>query len=140
MKHKDGYRKEFGYKAEKIALQYYIKAGFTPLAQNVTTRNSELDLVLHKKSREKDRKGIEQEVSEILFVEVKAVGVNNISEIKPEDNFTPAKQKHFKRGIELYLAKTKDRVDRIRIDLACVYYHREGDRWSIKVYDNIILD
>ena len=56
------------------------------------------------------------------------------------------KPKYFKRGIELYLTKNKlNNIPdlNIRIDLACVYCHisRPDDKkWTIKTYENIILD
>ncbi len=134
------HNKDLGYAAEQIVLARYVKAGWNLLDQNKTERGSELDLVLEKTHRKGERI-----TREILFVEVKALESDNIDGLTPEDNFTSAKQRHFRRGIELYLSKNKLHEDniRIRIDLACVYHHRhkpKAEEWSIKVYENIILE
>ena len=121
------HNKELGNKGELLARKHDTKIGYTLLNQKVHSRNSELDLVF--------KKG-----AEILFVEVKTVEVGGIVNVQPEDNFTWGKQKHFKRGIELYLVKSEKEYIDIRIDLACVYYHVHKNTWTIKIYENIILE
>ena len=147
MKSDNMHNKDLGYAAESIARKYYENKGWSLLAENETARGSELDLVM-----EKSEMGVDMSVSrEILFVEVKSAAVDingrfGYDNIRPEDNFTKSKQKYFKRGIELYLTKNKLNNTtnlRIRIDLACVYCHTsrsEDKKWTIKTYENIILD
>ena len=136
MNQNDLHNKTLGYAAENVAKRYYENLGWYIVSQNQTERGSELDLVFRKDSGNK---------AQILFVEVKSVETNNRDKLTPEDNFTKSKQKYFKRGIELYLAKNKlisDNLD-IRIDLACVYYHShkpKQEQWTIKIYENIILE
>jgi putative endonuclease len=121
------WNKDLGKQGELLALSIYQKKGYRLLSQNETYRNSELDLVLEKNN-------------EILFVEVKTVLAENREGVRPEDNFGKQKQKAFRRGIELYLVKHKVKYENIRIDLACIYYHSNEDKWSYKLYENIILE
>ena len=138
------HNKNLGYAAEEIVKKYYEKMGYILLSQNKTERGSELDLVMEKHSVPEQKGDASRE---ILFIEVKACqiieqGRVNSYEIRPEDNFTKSKQRYFKRGIELYLTKNKLYSQNISIciDLACVYYHKNENKWSIKTYKNIILD
>ena len=121
------HNKDLGNRGESIAEQYYIKKGYVLLHQKVNSRNSELDLVFEKDDY-------------VLFVEVKTIEIGGRESLQPEDNFTWGKQRHFKRGIELYLVKSDKKYKNIQIDLACVYYHVHKKTWTIKVYANIILD
>jgi putative endonuclease len=121
------HNKELGNKGESLAQKHYEKIGYVLLNQKVNSRNSELDLVFEKGG-------------EILFVEVKTVEIGGRVSMQPEDNFTWGKQRHFKRGIELYLVKSEKKYKDIRIDLACVYYHVHKNTWTIKTYENIILE
>ena len=165
MKSDNMHNKDLGYAAEKVARKYYENKGWSLLAENETARGSELDLVMEKSgksfvdidskslditTKNKERGGVDVS-REILFVEVKSAAVDingrfGYDNIRPEDNFTKSKQKYFKRGIELYLTKNKlNNITnlRIRIDLACVYCHTsrsEDKKWTIKTYENIILD
>lgn len=132
------WNKVLGRKGESVAMSFYLKRGWELIRHNEQTRNTELDLIFTK-SFLKDRIVMQ----EILFVEVKTVIAENRAGLTPEDNFTKQKQKHFKRGIEKFLAKCteKNRMpDKIRIDLACVYHHTIINQWTIKVYENIILE
>jgi len=121
------WNKDLGKQGEALTLSIYQKKGYKLLSQNETYRNSELDLVL-----END--------DEILFVEVKTVLAENREGVRPEDNFGRQKQKAFRRGIELYLVKHRVKHQKIRIDLSCVYYHEKEEKWSYKLYENIILE
>ena len=130
------HNKELGDSGESVAKKYYINKGFNFLKANSRTRNSELDLVFEGK-----------EGVDILFVEVKTLEYGkgrNVDSLTPEDNFGYKKQKMFKRGIEQYLFKTNKGYENIRIDLACLYRNldKKGQvgEWSIKVYENIILE
>lgn len=139
-KYANMHNKNLGFSAESIARKWYEKRGWTLANQNSRTRNSELDLVMYK--------NIEGSSStEYLFVEVKSLEVGkgvNKENLKPEDNFTKAKQKMFKRGIEQYLARNSLYPKVLRTDLACVYHNLDSlgvsGEWSIKVYDNMILE
>ena len=147
MKSDNMHNKDLGYAAESIARKYYENKGWVLVVQNKAERGSELDLVMEKYTEEES-----VSVSrEILFVEVKSAAVDingrfGYDNIRPEDNFTKSKQKYFKRGIELYLTKNKlNNITnlKIRIDLACVYCHTsrsEDKKWTIKTYENMILD
>jgi Holliday junction resolvase-like predicted endonuclease len=134
------HNKNLGFNAESIARKWYEKRGWAPANQNSRTRNSELDLVMFRLIENTSN-------TEYLFVEVKSLEIGqgkNKDNLKPEDNFTKAKQKMFRRGIEQYLMKNALYPKQIRTDLACVYHNMEklggAGEWSIKVYDNIILE
>jgi Holliday junction resolvase-like predicted endonuclease len=151
MKEKDSsHNKTLGFNAESIARKWYERRGWLLENQNSRTRNSELDLVMTKK--DKQSSVYSESFGEIyrleyLFVEVKSLEIGqcvNKNNLKAEDNFTKSKQRMFRRGIEQYLMKNKINPDKIRTDLACVYHNtdklgREGE-WSIKIYENIILE
>lgn len=122
-----GQHKILGNKGESVAQRHYEKLGCTLLSQNARTRNSELDLVF--------RLG-----DTIIFVEVKTLEIGESSDLLAEDNFTRAKRFHFKRAVEQYLFKEKPSFKNLQIDLACVYYHTEKDVWTIKLYENLILE
>lgn len=129
------HNKNFGYNSETIVKKYYERLGWTLLEQNKTEKGSEIDLIMQKSGKSLAYK-------DILFIEVKAIEINNKEGLTPEDNFTKLKQRNFKRGIELYLTKNnlyKENI-RIRIDLACLYYHKYKNEYTIKIYDNIILE
>jgi Holliday junction resolvase-like predicted endonuclease len=131
LKQKDSkHNKKFGNFGESIAKKHYEKQGYLTVSQNKTEKGSELDLVL------KDKEGVE-----MVFVEVKSMIIDNKNKLTPEDNFTKQKQKFFKRGIELFLVKNKvEESVKIRIDLACVYLDNIKKTYSIKIYENIILE
>jgi putative endonuclease len=122
-----GQHKILGNKGENVAQQYYQGRGCTLLSQNSRTRNSELDLVFMRDET-------------IIFVEVKTLEIGDRSNLLGEDNFTRAKRFHMKRAIEQYIFKEKPNFKNIQIDLACVYYHTEKDLWTIKLYENLILE
>ncbi len=122
-----GQHKILGNKGEGVAQKHYEKLGCTLLSQNSRTRNSELDLVFMRDET-------------IIFVEVKTLEIGDRSNLLGEDNFTRAKRFHLKRAIEQYLFKKKPSFKNIQIDLACVYYHTEKDLWTIKLYENLILE
>ena len=132
---KNMHNKDLGYRAEAIAKIYYEKIGWASRDQNVTYRGSELDLVMEREYISGGKSGVE-----FLFVEVKAMEIGGRDGLTPEDNFSRAKQKHFKRGIEVYLVKSNVKPLSIRIDLACLYYNPMKNSWSIKIYPNIILE
>ena len=138
------HNKDLGDQGELLAMNHYILKNYTLLSKNSRARNSEIDLVFIKDK-------------EILFAEVKTVQIDVTHEskmnIKPEDNFTYGKRQKFKRGINRFLyeySKKNKSFDiekyQININLACVYKkvnnkiaeHRV--EWSIKIYNNIILD
>lgn len=122
------HNKELGKKGEDLVKNHYIKKGFENIYQNVYFKGSELDLVF---LRDK----------EIHFVEVKTIAISQETKILPEDNFTWIKQKHFKRGIEIFLVKNKQYSSyEIKITLACVYFRIREGKWSIKLYENLILE
>jgi Holliday junction resolvase-like predicted endonuclease len=134
------HNKNLGFNAETIARKWYEKRGWTLVNQNSRTRNSELDLVMHRIIENTSN-------TEYLFVEVKSLEIGqgkNKDNLKPEDNFTKSKQKMFRRGIEQYLMKNALYPKSIRTDLACVYHNIDNlggaGEWSIKVYDNLILE
>lgn len=127
------WNKDLGRQGEALALSIYEKKGYTLLKKNEVYRNSELDLILEKE-------GDMPEAKEILFVEVKTVIAENREGVQPEDNFGKQKQRAFKRGIELFLVKQKIKYENIRIDLACIYYHKDSEKWTYKLYENIILE
>jgi Holliday junction resolvase-like predicted endonuclease len=142
--HKDKYEsmhnKTLGFNAESIARKWYEKKGWELINQNSRTRNSELDLVMSKNIRVGGE-------DEYLFVEVKSLEIGqglNRDNLKPEDNFTKSKQKMFRRGIEQYLVRNSLSPKKLQIDLACVYHNLDKlggvGEWSIKVYENIILE
>jgi Holliday junction resolvase-like predicted endonuclease len=139
-KYSNMHNKNLGFNAESIARKWYEKRGWTLANQNSRTRNSELDLVMYKNIDNTTN-------TEYLFVEVKSLEIGrgmNKDNLKPEDNFTKSKQKMFKRGIEQYLAKNAIYPKALRTDLACVYHNLDmlgaAGEWSIKVYDNMILE
>lgn len=122
-----GQHKTLGNNGEKIALRHYENNGYKLISQNSRTRNSEIDLVFKKSDT-------------ILFVEVKTLEIGDRSNLLAEDNFTNSKKFHLKRGIEQYIFKEKPDFKNIQIDLACVYYHTEKGVWTIKLYENLILE
>ena len=140
VKNTNMHNKSLGFNEETVARKWYEKRGWTLAIQNSRTRNSELDLVMYKNVENTNN-------TEYLFIEVKSLEIGkglNKDNLKPEDNFTKAKQKMFRRGIEQYLARNSLYPKVIRTDLACVYHNlnnlgAEGE-WSIKVYDNMILE
>jgi Holliday junction resolvase-like predicted endonuclease len=123
------YNKEFGKKGEDLIRNLYSKKNFECIHQNLYFKGSELDLVFLKEK-------------EIHFVEVKTIKIiSHVTHILPEDNFTWQKQKHFKRGIEIFLAKNRQYRDyEIKITLACVYHQERAGQWSVKLYENLILE
>lgn len=146
------HNKNFGWNGESLAKKYYEQKGWSFIAQNLTEKGSEIDLIMQRTVEEDTEKNqVSHEKSnnrpdnmpvELLFVEVKSMEVNNKDNLTPEDNFTKSKQRFLRRGIELYLSKNKlhNKNINIRIDLACVYYHRSENKHTIKVYENIILE
>ena len=130
------HNKLLGNRGEAVAKKYYMDKGFIFLQENSRTRNSEIDLIFEDVSGHS-----------LLFVEVKTLEYGegrNLNNLTPEDNFGYKKQKMFRRGIEQYLFKANKKIKEIRIDLACVYRNMnkigETGEWSIKVYQNIILE
>lgn len=154
MSDKNKHNKNLGFNAETIAKKWYEKQGWLLEEQNSRTRNSELDLVMRRltpsiESNKIFSKNIDVggDAFEYLFVEVKSLEIGsglNRDNLKPEDNFTKGKQKMFRRAIEQYLVKGKLKPIIIRTDLACIYHNLDKlggvGEWSIKVYENIILD
>lgn len=150
------HNKKLGWNAEALARKYYERQGWSFIAQNLTEKGSEIDLIMQKSlnykaytniSHENNKNIVNNEGSfnketKLLFVEVKSVEIDNKDKLTPEDNFTKSKQRFLKRGIELYLTKNKlyNSDIEIRIDLACVYYHKKENKYTIKVYENIILE
>jgi Holliday junction resolvase-like predicted endonuclease len=139
-KHDNMHNKNLGFKAESIARKWYEKRGWMLAAQNSRTKNSELDLVMYKNIENTNN-------TEYLFVEVKSLEIGkgaNKDDLRAEDNFTKSKQKKFKRGIEQYMFKNSIYPKKLRTDLACVYHNLDlvGDagEWTIKIYNNIILE
>lgn len=137
----DLYKKQFGNSGENLVREYYENLDWKLLHQNKTEKGSEIDLIMEKFVADKDT----HKKRVVLFIEVKTVDVTNRQKILPEDNFTKPKQKHLKRGVELYLTKNKlhsvgVKDLQIRIDLACVYYDNTDKRHSIVTYENIILE
>lgn len=139
MLNKDRHNKNLGDKGEGLVLNFYKNNGWEIYVQNFTARGSELDLVFTK-SEEKEGNG----KVKWLFVEVKSavMNVNSANQIRPEDNFTKNKIKHFKRGIEYFMLKNginqfTDNIE-IQIDLACVYFFEKETR--LKIYKNIIFE
>ena len=122
-----GQHKTLGNTGEAVAKKYYENKGFLILSSNFRTRNSEIDFVARK-------------VQTLVFVEVKSLEIGSTHNLLAEDNFTWQKRKHFKRAIEQYLLKEKPAFKNLQIDLACVYYHTNGGQWTIKLYENIILE
>jgi Holliday junction resolvase-like predicted endonuclease len=130
------HNKTFGNNAERIVAKQYEKRGWVHLQDNFRTRNSELDLIFMDNAGET-----------LLFVEVKALEIGsglNYLNLTPEDNFTKSKQKMFRRGIEQYLALSKNSNKNIRIDLACIIHDVDklgkAGEWRLKLYENVILD
>lgn len=162
------HNKNLGRQGENLARNYYEKQGWELITQNKTEKGSELDLVMGRGcdslknkiyldserntyQNDNPQDSISQETreqlpqymkKEILFIEVKTLEILDNPTLTAEDNFTKTKQRNFRRGIELYLVKNKINTDSIsiRIDLACVYHHKNNDKWTIKVHNNIILD
>ncbi len=130
------HNKSLGTHSELLVAKQYSKKGWLQVEKNHRTRNSELDLIF-----------MDENGETLLFVEVKAIEIGqnlNYFNLSPEDNFTKGKQRMFRRGIEQYLALSKNTNKNIRIDLACIVHDvdRGGEigEWRIKIYENIILD
>ena len=141
------HNKNFGFDGEAIAKKHYEKQGWSFIAQNLTEKGSEIDLIFKRNITNTNQNDISQETKqnnqeEILFIEVKSMEIDNKDNLTPEDNFTKSKQRFLKRGVDLYLTKNKlyNTDIEIRIDLVCIYYHKKGNKYSIKIYENIILD
>ena len=122
-----GQHKILGNNGENIAQKYYEKAGYFVISKNIRTRNSELDFVVKKNDT-------------IIFVEVKTLEIGNKLNFLADDNFTKRKRHHMKRAIEQYLMSEKPGFKHLQIDLACVYYHTNKNIWTIKLYENLILE
>ncbi len=122
-----GQHKILGNTGEQVARKYYENKGYLILLSNFRTKNAELDFVAKKDNK-------------LAFVEVKTLEIDEKVNLLAEDNFGWLKRKNMKRAIEQYLFKEKPSYKEISIDLACVYYHTREAKWTIKLYENIILE
>ena len=85
-------RRQFGDAGEELALEYFLKRGFTLIDRNWNCRLGELDLILHKGET-------------LHFVEVKTR--HTLTYGYPEESITGKKLRHLARAIELYLEKSR---------------------------------
>jgi len=118
---------------EEVACKYLENKGYFVKERNYWKPWGEIDIVATKGQ-------------EYRFIEVKTVSRENGTsfsreiEVRPEENFHPAKLKKLHRAIQTYLLQHKvSESAPWQIDLACVYLNFESKKAKIELFENIIL-
>ena len=118
---------EIGKIGEEKASAYLINKGYVVLLKNYREKFGEIDII----ARASDQI--------LVFIEVKAIAINEIGILKPEDNFTTQKYRKVKRMAEFYAAAHPELIDEEmgwRIDLIAIEISLNG-ACAIRHYENI---
>lgn len=114
---------------EEVTTKYLVNKGFNVLERNYWKPWGEIDIIAEK--------------SNILsFIEVKTVTreAGKVSNIRPEENFHPAKLKRLHRAIQTYLLDHRISESKgWRIDLACVYLDFSTKKAKVEMLENVVL-
>jgi putative endonuclease len=122
---------------EEVACKYLINKGYFVKERNYWKPWGEIDIVATK-------------AEGYRFIEVKTVSrekpdvtkgnVAREMEVRPEENFHPAKLKRLHRAVQTYLLQHKvpESVP-WQIDLACVYLNFDTKKAKVELFENVIL-
>jgi putative endonuclease len=120
-------KQEIGKIGEDKACEYLGEIGYKILERNYRKKFGEIDIL----ARTPDQI--------LIFIEVKAIAINEIGVLKPEDNFTTQKYKKVKRMAEFYAADHPELIDENmgwQIDLIAVEISLNGV-CALRHYENI---
>jgi len=124
-------RKSLGTFGEDLAVEYLKKRGYKILDRNWRVKFGEIDIVAKKPFGAAQGEG-----DAFVFVEVKTLTSQRANdstsqggyEFRPEDHFTPQKQRKIKRLAELWLLQNKKENRPWQIDLLAITSGPEGPR------------
>ena len=124
-------KRKIGDIGEEVASKYLVNKGYIVLERNYWKPWGEIDIVAEKQKT-------------LIFVEVKTVtresSTDKTSNIRPEENFHPAKLKRLHRAIQTYLLEKKIPESKAwQIDLACVYLELSTKKAKVELLENIVL-
>lgn len=111
---------EFGYYAEEMAAQEYLKRGYTVLERQWKIGKTEIDIILQKNNV-------------IVLVEVKA---RNTSEEDALSAVTRDKRKRMIRAADSYLNSLRGNFD-YRFDIVACYGNKKN--FQIKIFENAFV-
>jgi putative endonuclease len=120
-------KSEIGKKGEEIASEYLKNKGYKILAANYRQKFGEVDII----GKAPDRT--------LVFIEVKALLLNERSGLTPEDNVTTHKLNIVKRTANFFASKHPELIDEDRgwrIDLIAIDLSQNG-KFSVRHYENI---
>lgn len=115
-------RGEVGKKGEKIVSDYLKEKGFQVLFQNYKNKYMEIDIIAKK--------------NDVLhFVEVRSTATDFFG--TPEETVRHKKIKKIKQNALAYITFQKYRGE-FSVDLACVFFSKNGEVEKINYYESII--
>lgn len=120
-------RTNYGRIGEDKASEFLEKLGYLVLERNYREKFGEIDII----AKSKDRT--------LIFVEVKTMLINELTVLKPEDNFTTRKFNKVKRICEFFVRKHPELIDDEggwRIDVIAVELLQNG-KTIIRHYENV---